>query len=532
MPFGGFKDFSECEAKIKARGNSAESAKRICGSIKAKTEGKKMNDDNEVILLSREEFTLGGVEGFKDTFQLATSNPDLSNDTVELDVMPLTEGTWNKVFYSHAELEKAHKGLSNQALTIDHSKSIRDIVGMFGEATYDKGIHTNATISDPHIKRLFQQGHAPHLGVSVELFGKRIKNKAEKRFEMTQIKFLRASLVLDPACPNDACKVEPVGMSALSDKELTKLEQADLNDLLYEELVTKCEKRFMLPGGKKGFKKRFPGCIEAMRTCRGLDTKHATVMCNFIINRSGGKGKPHGSGKSKPIKDFHSREDFDEFVNLLFADYEQSEDKDIFIKKLQDINEYMDGGNEMSAEDVKNYLEEHGNDDEEVVGKKKDKKKDKKKVEGEDVKEEETTKQTPEELRVERLDTEVEILVNSLEAQDESIDVLEKDIVALNTTLENCSKVEAFKEIEGKVEELEEQLKVYREQILNRIKRANKKFDEKSVDDWDVKQLSTLADTLETASTTGKRQSFAQISEDSTTVELGDIKSMFKVKVQ
>ncbi len=531
MPFGGFKDFADCESKIKARGNSTESAKRICGAIKARTEGKKMNDDNEVILLSREEFTLSGVEGFKDTFQLGTSNPDLSNDTVELDVVPLTEGTWNKVFYSHTELEKAHKGLSNQALTIDHSKSIRDIVGMFGEATYDKGIHTNATISDPHIKRLFQQGHAPHLGVSVELFGKRVKNKEAKRFEMTKIKFLRASLVLDPACPNDACKVEPIGMSSLSDEELTQLEQNDLNVLLYEELVTKCEKRFMMPGGKKGFKKRFKGCIEAMRTCRGLDVKHATVMCNFIINRSGGKGKPHGSGKSKPIKDFHNEKEFNDFVNVLFTNYEQSEDKDTFIKKLEDINEYMDGGKEMSAEDVKNYLE---NDDkeEDVIGKKKDKKKDKKKEEGEDVNEKETTKQTPEELRAERLDTEAEILVNGLEIQDESIDVLEKEIVALNTTLENCSKVEAFQELEGKLEDLEGQLKVYREQILGRIKRANKKFDEKSVEDWDVKQLSTLAGTLETASNPGKRHSFAQISKDSTTHDLGDIKSKFKVRTE
>ncbi len=492
-----------------------------------------MNDDNEVILLSREEVTLEGVPGYRDTFLLGTSNPNLSNDTVELDVMPLTEGMWNKVFYSHAELEKAHKGISNQALTVDHSKSVRDIVGMFGEATYDKGIHANAVVSDPEIKTLFQQGHAPHIGVSMELFGKRVKNKTEKRYEMTNIKFLRASLVLDPACPNDACKVEPVGMS-LSEEELTQLERDDLNEYLYEELVTKCEKRFMLPGGKKGFKKRFKGCIEAMRTCRGLDVKHATVMCNFIINRSGGKGKPHGSGKDKPIKDFHNETEFNDFVNELFTNYEQSENKDAFIKKLEDINEYVEGGNSMSKEEVEDYLQNGGKKEEpeEEPDKKKDKKKGKKNGEGEEVAEEKKTEQTPEELRAERLDTDVEILVNALEGQEESIDVLEKEKTALETTLENCAKAEAFQELEGKVEELEGQLKVYREQILNRIKRANKKFDEKNVEDWDVKQLSTLADTLETASNTGKRHSFAQTSADSTTHELGDIKSKFEVEVR
>src|SRR3990172_1937952 len=44
MPFGGYADFNACVADQIKKGHSKESAKKICGSIKAKVEGKKELD--------------------------------------------------------------------------------------------------------------------------------------------------------------------------------------------------------------------------------------------------------------------------------------------------------------------------------------------------------------------------------------------------------------------------------------------------------------------------------------------------------
>lgn len=40
MPMGPYKNFAQCERDQKRKGHSKESSKRICGKIKAMTEGK------------------------------------------------------------------------------------------------------------------------------------------------------------------------------------------------------------------------------------------------------------------------------------------------------------------------------------------------------------------------------------------------------------------------------------------------------------------------------------------------------------
>ena len=45
MPFAGYKDFSSCVAAQKKKGKSDESARKICGYLQKKAEGKNLSDE-------------------------------------------------------------------------------------------------------------------------------------------------------------------------------------------------------------------------------------------------------------------------------------------------------------------------------------------------------------------------------------------------------------------------------------------------------------------------------------------------------
>ncbi len=45
MPFAGYKNFAACLAAQKKKGKSDESAKKICGYLKNKTEGQDLSQD-------------------------------------------------------------------------------------------------------------------------------------------------------------------------------------------------------------------------------------------------------------------------------------------------------------------------------------------------------------------------------------------------------------------------------------------------------------------------------------------------------
>jgi hypothetical protein len=50
MPFAGFKNFAACVAAQKKKGKSDESAKKICGALQKKAEGKHLTDDELMAL--------------------------------------------------------------------------------------------------------------------------------------------------------------------------------------------------------------------------------------------------------------------------------------------------------------------------------------------------------------------------------------------------------------------------------------------------------------------------------------------------
>lgn len=87
MPFGKWRDFADCLLDMKKQGYSEESAKRICGSLQSKLEGKKHMKDTKLFSdLSAEIFSVGKWNG--DKYKLAdlesmVSNFDALKDTVK-----------------------------------------------------------------------------------------------------------------------------------------------------------------------------------------------------------------------------------------------------------------------------------------------------------------------------------------------------------------------------------------------------------------------------------------------------------------
>ncbi|MHA1286176.1 MAG: hypothetical protein ACTSPB_02110 [Candidatus Thorarchaeota archaeon] len=302
-----YKDFEDCVKKNKDKKNP----EGYCAEIKRKVEG---SNERELIELGAK-----------------VTDSNLNNGLAELKLTVLTEGTWNKIYYSHEELKRSldlwkerYPGdtiKNTMVLTKNHGKSIDDVVGYVETPQeYSDGLKTRAFVHDPHIIGLMQRGYVPD--VSMELRAQTLPNKELKRLEATEIEHVRASLVLSGACDGRTCTVEPVKLT-------------DLAGELYE-LATACERRYMIgttPSGAKNaqrFKRGFPGCVEAMRKCRGLDKEHAEKMCNYIFWRR------------------HSSE---EEIFELLDDYEKSEDKNKFIENLEKEMNY--GEKKMEEEEKK-----------------------------------------------------------------------------------------------------------------------------------------------------------------------------------
>lgn len=486
MPFGGFKDFAECERKVKASSKGKytdEQVKRICGAIKKREEGE-ITDRMLIELFER--------EGYIKKIELGIEKSTLSNGIMELDIVPLTEGIFNRTFYSHDELKKAYKALEGMVITTDHSKDIKAIVGRFGTPKYENGIKVNAFIDDPKIVDLLKRGYDKDIGISMELYGHRLRNSKTKMMEMTDINFVRGSLVLDPACPRNVCTIHPMSReSPYHTEELAKqiLSLFDLvsevdqsGELTFSELITKCEKRYMTGDGKR-FKKGFEGCLEAMAACRGFDKKHGEAMCNYFFHRRGGKGQPRK--KSEQIKE----------IIELFDAYEAANDKDKFIEDLvkqtgvKNMTDENDGS-QLSEEEIKKLQEKCG--------------------EGEvyDVKAGKCVKK--EEKDEEKKSSEKK--VEELEKEIEKLDKIVED-------LENCKGEEKLAEaLKSKTDEVEKLLKSIkelktekRESIVSDIKKLNKEFDTDTVKDWSDVQLTTLRDEMKTLTKTSKRHSFPTV---------------------
>ena len=119
----------------------------------------------------------------------------------------LKEGTWNGLFYPREELKKFGEGLKGVPLMVDHSKSVRDIVGEVLTSEYDesqRAIIIEARVDDPELIKLILDKKVN--GVSVGVFVERIRENG--RLVARDYDFAELSIVIVPAC--DKCEIVEV----------------------------------------------------------------------------------------------------------------------------------------------------------------------------------------------------------------------------------------------------------------------------------------------------------------------------------
>ena len=119
----------------------------------------------------------------------------------------ISEGVWNNVFYPAEELEKAYQTLEGKPLRIDHSSSLRDIVGKVIRSTWNpqnKWIEFEAIVNDQDIAQKLLDKLIDSVSVGVL-----IDDVEENGGHIARnIEFKELSLVDDPACKD--AKIKPM----------------------------------------------------------------------------------------------------------------------------------------------------------------------------------------------------------------------------------------------------------------------------------------------------------------------------------
>lgn len=217
----------------------------------------------------------------------ASYSADKQKKIAKLKAVGLAEGTWNGVFYPAEELAKADLSqLVGSPLTIDHSKSLKDVVGVVKNAYFDPaaGLIVEGEIHDEGLLKKIEAGLQP--GISMELFRAVEYNRRQKKSIARDIEFRRASLVLDPACKRDKCQVQ----IQLSEDEIEELAVKIYES--WDELFKKSDLPFMV--GKR-IRGGFKGCIAMVKSSRGVKKDRiAGAICRKIWLRKGGSGKGKG----------------------------------------------------------------------------------------------------------------------------------------------------------------------------------------------------------------------------------------------
>lgn len=134
---------------------------------------------------------------------------DLSNKfsmPYEFNFIALGEGQFNGVFYSAEELKKSFKSLQGKDITIDHSKSVNDIVGKIISVKWNaskKRIEGVGQLMDETIAKKVFEGLLK--GVSVEVYMDYIQT--ENGLSASNSEFVALSIVKTPACPTPQCGI-------------------------------------------------------------------------------------------------------------------------------------------------------------------------------------------------------------------------------------------------------------------------------------------------------------------------------------
>jgi len=124
----------------------------------------------------------------------------------EFTFVALTEGRYNNVYYRAEDLKASCQTLVGKPITIDHSKSVRDVIGEIKSVTWNaakKRIEGIGVIRDKEIAEKIDGGLIK--GVSVEVMIDYVKTK----FGQTAAdpEFIALSIVKDPACDVPKCGI-------------------------------------------------------------------------------------------------------------------------------------------------------------------------------------------------------------------------------------------------------------------------------------------------------------------------------------
>jgi len=125
---------------------------------------------------------------------------------LEINFTALKPGIFNGVYYSEEELKKACKSLEGKDLTIDHGKSVRDVIGKVTKINWNdilKQMEGSAQILDEDIAKKVKDKLIT--GVSVEVMVDYFKG--EHGLSAKDAEFIALSIVKDPACKT--CLIKP-----------------------------------------------------------------------------------------------------------------------------------------------------------------------------------------------------------------------------------------------------------------------------------------------------------------------------------
>jgi len=124
----------------------------------------------------------------------------------EFNFIALKEGEFNGIWYSEEELKKGHLSLKGKDVTIDHSKSVRDVVGKITDVWWNnelKQIEGKGIIDDEEIAKKVHDKIIT--GVSVEVYVTYYESEHGRSAKDPQ--FVAISLVTSPACRT--CRIVP-----------------------------------------------------------------------------------------------------------------------------------------------------------------------------------------------------------------------------------------------------------------------------------------------------------------------------------
>lgn len=226
MPFGAWEDFNACIADMMRKGYDGESAKRICGSLKARLEGSPSILDGNISVSADGRNLIRGEA----LHPIKTFHPE----------------EWPSVrVYLDEELAKATETLIGKPLLLDHAYLLD---GKVLDARYEDGaIKYVAELNEPEIIEKIRDGRIRHVSVECDWGSlERVNGVAPRNIEFTGLSLLER---LAPGDPKASVSLwEGViarlrdGQSAFAEMVWTRKYINDLPDDAFA---------IILPGGEK-----------------------------------------------------------------------------------------------------------------------------------------------------------------------------------------------------------------------------------------------------------------------------------------